>query len=133
LSEHVTAAEACALLNMTMDELRTLMGGPDEPDAVHHMTIRHLLAVKVTGALLPFVLRDVAVRTGVSAARDAQLGGQRLLVIASPDGQEPKALWREADAGFRVTRPFIAVPADDWLSGLTELVHEHRRAADRPN
>jgi hypothetical protein len=127
MSERVTPAEVCALLQMPREEFRRLTD-----DYTEGLTLRHVLAMKVTASLLPMVNRDVAERTGVTAGRDAKIGADRLLVIAQHDG-DTAACWRRADSDFRASVPFLAVPADAWFASLTEFLHEHRRAAERPN
>ena len=86
MSEDVSIAEACALLNMTVEELRGLMCGPDNPDLAERLTIRHLLAAKIAMSLLPMANLATAVQTGITAGHGAKAGGGRLLVIAYPNG-----------------------------------------------
>jgi hypothetical protein len=131
--EPITAAEASNLLAMTPAQMSDLLGGDDQPAAIHQLTLRHALALRVTDSLLPLVTRDTAIRTGVSAGRDASLDLDRVLVIAiGPDG-EPGACWRDVDADWRLPRPFLAVPGDWWLKALRIGLDEHRAAAARLN
>ena len=132
-NEHVSLAECCALLEMSAEEVADLIGGPDDQDAIHNLTIRHVLACKVSAALLPLVKQHVAITTGITAGRDAQVKADRMLVVALDREGEPGACWREIESDWRFYRPFIGVPADLWLGALTIGLEHHRRAAVRPN
>lgn len=129
----LTLAEACALLNMRPADVAELLGGPDDPEAVHGMTLRHALAVKVTDALLPLVDHDIAIRCGVSAGREARIGGHRLLVVARARDGRPAACWREADSDWNILNPCICIPGDRWLTALRTSLDTHRAAIARAN
>jgi hypothetical protein len=131
--DRVSLTEAASILEMTHEQFADFLREPDDPRAIFDMTLRHVLAVKVADALLPLVGRDIAIRTGVSAGREAQLDSHRLLVIALDRHGLPGACWREADADWRVMRPFLAVPGDLWFRALRIGLDEHRAAAPRLN
>jgi hypothetical protein len=131
--ERVSLAEACALLEMSAEDVAELIGGPDDPAAVHRLTIRHVLAAQVASSLRPLVTERVAIEAGITAGRDAQLKADRMLVVAVNRHGELGACWREAASDWHVHRPFIGVPADLWLGALTIGLEQHRRAAATPN
>jgi len=131
--EPISFAEACVLLGMRPEQVARLLGGPAHPDAIHEMTLRHALAVKVTDALLDLVDHDIAVRAGVSAGRDAQSKTDRLLVIACDAKGATGACWRRPDADWHVLKPCLLIPADLWFRALKIGLDEHRSAAAVPN
>ena len=132
--ETVSISEACVLLNSNEEQLRYLMCGPEHPDLPSRLTVRHLLAGRMTMALVPMVRLDLAVKAGITAAHYAEVGGGRVLIIADRGGEAGiEAYWRDAHADNAAIMPFICAPADDWLTALSELVADHRRVAARPN
>ena len=128
---YATMAEACALLNVDEPDLKRVMFGPEDR-APTHVTLRQILAARIAFELASVLSIELATKVGVTAGTDAREGGGRLLVVTLADA-EPRALWREADAGFNISKPALLVPADAWLAGVAAQLAEHRASAARPN
>lgn len=131
MSETMTTAEACAVLQVDQEQATLLMAGPFAPDA-GELTVRQVLGCELIYAL-PMLHGPDAVAIALTAATEARADRTRILAVGwrncTPFGCWLVGDMLAADLGM----PLLALPVDRMLAALHTRLEDHRAMTARPN
>lgn len=131
--ENITVVEACAVLDVTANDLAELTYGPFCPDRAGYLTLKQTFGIGLIAASLAGIASAAhTVAIALKAADEAVAGGERALAVGWKNG-EPRACWINVCEVAELRGLVVLLPADRQLATLIQRVTAFRAAALQPN